>query len=59
MKVDITLTVGGTDVTIDYAEGRELFMDLRALYEPHTVQGAFNQASDDKADKILPRGSHQ
>ena len=34
MKVDITLTVGGNDVTIDYSEGKKLFLTLRDLYDP-------------------------
>ena len=38
MKVDITLTVGGNDVTIDYSEGKELFNELKALYEPSSTR---------------------
>ena len=42
MKVNITLTVGGTDVIIDYAEGKALFKDLKALFEPANSSEPFS-----------------
>ena len=49
IKVDITLTVGGNDVTIDYAEGRQLFDELRNLYEPQLQPAGYMDQSNGKA----------
>ena len=55
MKVDITLTVGGNDVTIDYEEVRKLFIDLISLFEPgskkNTAYSIYDEQQSLSCDK--------
>ena len=56
MKVDITLTVGGTDVSIDMNEARKLYLDLASILDTSYYNSMMTRINDaqSKCDSSTP-----